>query len=157
MEVVPSIADLDDALTAWRRAVAEKDRAVIQRDRAMIRARRRLDSARGGLTQSRWVRLVSGSVAINTPRDSQAVNTALRRRASVELAEAYLAEVDAATAANIRAVDADLSSAAGRLMVFGLLSSRLTGCSLTELRRLARSRVGSSMSGLTTSKWRNPR
>jgi hypothetical protein len=138
MVVLPAVVDLEEALAAWQRGLAERRGAIRQRQRAMTRAEGQLRAARGGVSHTRWARLVSGTFAVNTLRDSQAVNRALRRRAAVELAETRLAEVDAMTAANLKAAELNLRRAARRLAEYGPLGCRLAGRSLTEMRHLAR-------------------
>lgn len=106
--------ELAAGLAAWRSAQIGLADAVRRRERAVARAERELAVALGGVSFTRWKRLVAGRSSLRDPAVGRAVFLARRNRPRVEDALAELQRVQAVEAAKVVAAEATLHEAVRR-------------------------------------------
>lgn len=131
--------DLAAIVADWRSATHDYDQAITHQSRALRDGEHQLRAVLGPLGLRRWCNLVSGRAQVYTAQDGLDMIRARRIRSEVEAAVAELDVVRAREAERVAVARRRMEDAAGRLIPYGPLATDATGCTASELRRLAAS------------------
>lgn len=131
------VEEVRQVAETWNEARRRHAAAVAEANRTLRNAEMRLDTALHGLPLERWKRLVDDGGSLSDPKVARQVHGASRSKDEVEAALAALVEAQSARDAAFRSTELELAGAARRLLSYGRLAERVTGCSTAELREVA--------------------